>query len=265
MFGSIFRSGNAPEPTPTPTPAPTTAPVTTPAPSQPTPTPSMPTPSPAPAAAQAGTSLRDLIAQATGEQTQQISPEQFASQIINGIMNQQAPQEVGSQAVGINVDAMRQHFGTVDLTAGIDMASLLQQLQQGDPNAASTLRNVLQSQSLNTMTAIVPIINQLVARAVADATQQAVTQANHDVTSSALITGFTERYPYAANPATMKLLTGFAETLTQNSPRGTPVNKLIDTLHTLFQGIGIGTAQGGQQQPQGRGKISSDFSELFNE
>lgn len=265
MFGSIFRSGNAPEPTPTPTPAPTTAPATTTAPNQPTPTPAMPTPAPAPAPAPAGTSLRDLIAQATGEQTQQISPEQFASQIINGIMNQQAPQEVGSQPVGINVDAMRQHFGTVDLTAGIDMASLLQQLQQGDPNASTTLKNVLQSQSLNTMTAIVPIINQLVARAVADATQQAVTQANHDVTSSALITGFAERYPYAANPATMKLLTGFAETLTQNSPRGTPVNKLIDTLHTLFQGIGIGTAHDGQQQPQGRGKISSDFSGLFNE
>lgn len=33
----------------------------------------------------------------------------------------------------------------------------------------------------------------------------------------------------------------------------------------ILTGIGIGTAHDGQQQPQGRGKISSDFSGLFNE
>lgn len=254
MFGSLFAGRPAgaadtipAQPQPAPQPATQAAPQAAPGAVNPgvAPQPAQAAQQPAQAQptqpAQPGISLRDLVANPTAAQ---MTPEQYADNFIGALLSTPAPLEHEAAPSGINVEAMRNHYAGVDMTAGIDMDKLIQQIGQGDPNAArDAMRAAFNAQSLNTITMFAPLVNQLVARAVAEASQRAVIMSHHDVTSGALITAFADRYPYAQNPATMRLLNGFAETLVQNTPRGTPINTMVESLDRVFRGLAIGQAQ----------------------
>lgn len=274
MFGNIF--GRAPDSqTPAQSANPTPAPQPTPSnPAHMDPTSFNPAPAPAPQSgqstqqpAQQPASATFTLADLVGGSNQQISSmtnEDFALQFINGIMNSPAQNEQEATPAGINATAMQQHYANVDLTHGVDMAGFLQALQQNPEQAAPAFQKLLQQQSLNTMTALVPLINQLVARVQEDAAKQAVTQTNYNMTSSSLITAFANRFPYAANPATMKLVEGFAETLVKNAPRGTSVDALVGQLDRIFRGMAIGQMSDQNSQQQLRPGIQSDMSGVFN-
>lgn len=279
MFGNIFNRGTETPPQPmSPTPSnPGHAGVQNPQPAaaqqqapQQAPQQAQTQPAQQPAPQQpARIAMRDLLQQANGagqnaQQPAANSAESFAANFIQAIVNAPQPLEQEARPSGIDVGAMRQHYSQIDMTNGIDMGALIQAIQQDPTQAAQAMQAAMNAQALNTMTAMAPLINQLVARAIEDATKQAVTLSNHEHTSSALVTAFTNNYPYAANPAIMPMVKGFAETIVQNSERGTPIKTMMENLDRVFKGIGVNASN--HQQPnisQGLG-ITTDMSKIFS-
>lgn len=268
MFGNFFSGNNGGDnqaPTPTPisntTPAaPPTAPPVNPINGNP-PLQNPPTPH-APQQAPNTYTLADLVA-GTSQTVSSMTPEDYALQMINGIMNSPAPAETDNSPLGINVNAMRDHFSKIDMTNGIDMTALFTALQQQPDQAPAAMQQILNAQSLNVMTAMVPLINQLVARAQEEATARAVQQTDHNITSASLITAFGDRFAYARNPAVMKLVEGFAETLVKHAPRGTSTAQLVANLDRIFRGMSFG--QQSEQQFNDAGMpVQTDMSGIFS-
>lgn len=290
MFGSIFGGGgnNAPaQPTHTPTPAPAgqgngggT--------SRPAPAPANPGSNPAPARdphsgqfAQPGAqpapaqneqpsggqvlSLADLLSRSapSGEgPSAERAAMDYANDFIGALVSSdnRSAEDQSGRPVQIDTNALHEAYQNVDLTSNLNLAGLLEGLQ-GD-EGPQLLQQTLQQTQVNTIMAMAPLVNQLVAAAVERAQSAAVTQSDHNLRSSSIIQEFQSRYAYGGNPIVSQMLTGFAQTLAKNAPPGTTTSQIVDALDHVFRGLSTSTAA-----PRGNGMVPEqaqvDHSGLF--
>lgn len=250
------------------------APVHAPAPHIPAPAPGgqqpqqQPAPAPQNAPAPETMTLAQLLAGAGAAPkpgTSRPDPVDFAASFIDAI-GQDNSGDLNQSATPprVNPDLLRTAFNNVDLTNGIDINALVAAMQTGGDDAATTLQAALQHQSLNTLQAMTPIINQLVERAFEQASERAVTMSQHNLTADTIVTAFQTKYPYASNPVASKMLAGFAETVSKTMPRGTPIDTIVDGIAHMFKGMstGLGPTTDPQQLNIPRG-AQTDFRGIF--
>jgi hypothetical protein len=270
MFGSMFgsRPTSAPEPAPqqqAPAPAPQqqshTAqnvplpPVTVPAPGSNNPAP---------------VSVADIMARMNGGT--EVNAGDFAHDLMNALMA--TPQAAPPQAVRVNPDLLRNAFADVDLTTGVNLGQIEEALRTGRPvdvggqqvNGADLLRSALNSQGLNVMTAITPLLNQMIQRAIEQAQTSAVTTSRHEQASQALVTEFTALHPYAASRVTLPLVTEMCNSIVRAN-NGGPIDKaqVFRALDAVFQGIStaIRPDRGAGMEAQLPARAETSFDDLF--
>lgn len=193
--------------------------------------------------------------------------QQFAAQFMQalGAAEQQGSLANAAQPVQVDQQALYDAFRAVDMTGNLDIPAVLAAINgQTEDGGAGVMQNMMQQVQLNTIMAMTPIVNQLVATAMERASQSAVTQADHNLTSSAIVTAFRDRYEYAASPVVSGMLDGIARTIAQNAPRGTPIHTITDQMHRFFSGMSASLGGGnGQQQPAQRDGLQRDFTGIF--
>lgn len=274
MFGNIFGGGGSSAPAqPTHTPAPAAPPAQQqpqtpqqhlPAPgSQPRnadmPAPPQPTTPTAPTGAQ-NISLADLLARPAAPGTD--DSQAYANDFINAIMAQGdgLNNDLSASPTQINQQALYEAYQNIDLTSNMDINGLLDGLQ--GENGAQLLRQALQQSQVNTIMAITPLVNQLIASAMERTSQHAVTQSDHNLTANAIINEFTSRYAYASSPIVSNMLNGFAKEIAKSVPRGTPTSQIVDQLDRMFRGFSISTRAPDRNEQIPR-SAQMDFTNLF--
>ena len=176
--------------------------------------------------------------------------------------------EVGMSVPIIRPDAIAGAFANVDMTAGIDAAALLQTLN-GDPQQASqALTKAFQQTSVNTITAIIPLINQLVERAALAVTQQATQQSHQGVLANQIVQSFRAGYPTATDPIIMNMVAGFANTIAKQAPAGANAAEIAAKIGQVLTGMSalLPGSNNHQSQP-GMGYTpgaQTAFSDLFS-
>jgi len=283
MFGSMFGRQNAEAAPAAPTPAPA-APAPQPqqpqhtarneplnaAAQQPQGQPAQPT-QPTQPAAPAPVTLNSIISRlSTQPQAQAANPNdpvQFAQDFIGSMMN--APEQSATPtAPRINAEALREAFGQVDLTSGLDLAQLTEALQgrgNGEVDAATLTQQALQNQGLNIITAIAPLMNQMVQRAMEQAVTDATSRTHHGLTSQSLVTEFLDAYPYARNPMMMNMVREFCNTIVAQNPTSIDRPAVFKAIDLAFQGmsktIRPDVPQGQENLPRG---AQTGFGDVFS-
>ena len=222
---------------------------------------------PIPPAAQT-ISIADLLAGSRGENGQAIDPQQYAAQFMQALGAAERDQSVianAGQPVQVDQNALYDAFRAVDMTGNLDIPAVLAAINgQSEDGGAGVMQNMMQQVQLNTIMAMTPVVNQLVAAAMERASQSAVTQADHNLTSSAIVTAFRDKYEYASSPVVSGMLDSIARTIAQNAPRGTPIQTITDQMHMFFSGMRTSLGGGdGQHQPAQRDGLQRDFTGIF--
>lgn len=174
------------------------------------------------------------------------------------------PAGAASMAPRLNVDLLRDAFSQVDLTTGIDMGNLLESIQPGAENAPQAVQQAFQMQGLNVLTAMAPLINQMVQRAVEQAVTASVRQTDHQQQSRDIVTAFVERHPHANNPVSLQLLSNLTGALIAANPARIDRAQILAGLENFMQGLSLATNKPQSQSgdiPQG---AQTGFGGLFN-
>jgi hypothetical protein len=197
-----------------------------------------------PPAAPSQPSFSDLIARVNGGGQQAPAPApddpaQFASDFISAMMN--TPEmPTAPIAPRINPAALREAFGAVDLTSGLDLGQLTEALQgraAGDANPADLTRAALQTQGLNIIEAMAPVLNQMVQQAMEQAVQASTRQATHGLTSSSLVQEFVALHPYAKSPMMMNMVQQFCNAIVAQNPANINRSEIFKAIDLVFQGM----------------------------
>lgn len=206
-------------------------------------------------------SLADLLNSGPGDKPEDLQG--FAQNFIQALQhgNPDLVADQMGQPARLDEQQLFQAFSQVDMTGNIDVNALLENMNGQD--GPQHLRQAFQQSQLNTIMAMTPLVNQLVATAVERATQTAVRQSEHNLTSSAIINDFRQRYDYSANPVVSGMLENLAPTIAQSLPKGTPTAKVSELLHHVFSGISAATNDR-RDGPASAPGVQMDFRGLFN-
>lgn len=221
----------------------------------------------APTQVQQPTQLQALLASISPQHQQpavnaQQDPITFAANFLEALTDpasNPAPQQIAPR---LNVDAIRSAFDQVDMTSGLDIGATLESL--GGENGEESLRNLLQGQALNVITAMTPLVNRMVEQAVERAVQASITQTDHNMLSREIVSSFVERHPHASNPVSMQLLTNIANTIIAANPRNVNREQILLGLEQFMAGISAATNKPNPQEsniPQG---AQTAFGGLFS-
>lgn len=266
----FFGQNQAPvNPAPSSAPAPATAPASEPLNSNPAPSapPSAAAPAapaaPAPAAPAAPSlNLADLLLRPQqSDPNTPVDPMQQAHQFLSSL-GAGDPNQSAQPAVRINEQALREAMSEVNLTDGVDWTKFNEALQTGQGTEAA-LQTAMQTQGLNVLTAMTPVINMLVEQAVQNATQQAVTQSQHSLTSSSIVTAMRDTYEYASNPVASMLIESIANQVAPTLPPNTPMRDVVSRIDELFRTMSSGLTADPTKQTA-RSGVQSGFTGLFN-
>jgi hypothetical protein len=204
-----------------------------------------------------------------GAQQQQTTPEQqetqrvnsFMEAILSGAAQQAAQSQTGAPA--INAQKLAEALPSMGLTEGLNFDEIYNGLQGNEGN--KTLQNFAETIQRNTILSVVPMMNELVRQAMETASRQAVTETHHNLTSSAIVTAFNDRYGYGNHPTVSPMLTQFANGLAQSAPRTASPAQLADALHGLMQSLGSAIQPGDRNNNNQGRKGITDMRGLFEE
>jgi len=215
-------------------------------------------------------SLMDLVNRLSPQETapapNPTDPTQFAQDFIASMM---ATPETNftTTAPRINPDALREAFGVVDFTTGLDIGQLTEALQgrgAADADPAALTRQALQTQGLNIITAVAPLLNQMVQAAMERAVAQSTQQAQHGMTSQSLVGEFLALHPYAKSPLMMNMVTQFCNTIVAQNPTTINRGEIFKALDLVFQGMSQSIRpdrlNGGDNLPS---NAQTGFSDVF--
>lgn len=271
MFGlpGFGRGSNEPlTPAPAPAPAQTPAPAPAPTGGQPAPSPApapQPTPAPAPAPTPVNpmANLLQSLAPAPTGGPQPNDPGAFALQFIDALSAQ--PAHTPSMAPHIDPVMLRQAFESVDLTSGVDLGQIMPQLQGNDQAvpADQAMRALLQVQGLNIISAMAPLINQMVAAGIERASQDSVTRINHQHASQALVTDFVKQRPHLNNPLSLQILSNVASTIVAANPQGANPATVHAALERFMNGLAASTSVPAVTPNDAPAGAQVNFSGLF--
>lgn len=249
MFGNFFRpQGGAPAPAPAPAPqqpAPTQAPA--------------PAPAPLPNPAQTGHAVNEPLQQpapapspmsqfaslfgAPESAAPQHADVQHAQDFIAAMLGASTQNPDAQPAMRLDPNALASAFGQIDYTAGLDVDGLIQTLQGrgADPNAqpVDVLRQALNHQGLNVITAMAPLMERMVQAAMERTMNESVTRTHNSLTSQSLMTEFLHTHQYARSPVMMPLLQNMCEIIARQNPAAMDRPKVIDAIHRTFQGMSL--------------------------
>jgi hypothetical protein len=187
----------------------------------------------------------------------------LAGQFISAMLGQQTTQPTAGESMRIDTAALAQAYGNMDLTSGIDFGAVLTQMQSGDPNAAQTsMKALMQQSSLNTITALAPLLQQAMTAAVQSAKSEALSEGSNNMRSQALITAFGNKFAYGSNPIVQGFLQKLAPLIAKSAPAGSSTEAMVDMLNDMFKNMStsmVGANQGQQQAPG----VITDFASVF--
>lgn len=253
MFGSLLGRGSAPQNEPVranPQPAPQPSPAPAPAGQTPVPAPQAPQPAPAPAPVQTVNPLQEIMASLNPAQTPQPGqapraqdPMAFAAQFLEALNDPGAAPQVQQIAPRLNTDLLREAFGQVDMTSGVDIGAVLQGITGQAENGEELLRGALQANSLNVITAMAPLVNRMVEQAVTRAVESSLQQGDHSRISREIVTDFVTAHPHANNPVSMQILSNITNTLIAANPQRVDRVAIQRGLEQFLAGISQATSQ----------------------
>jgi hypothetical protein len=187
----------------------------------------------------------------------------LAGQFISAMLGQQTAQPTAGESMRIDTAALAQAYGSMDLTSGIDFGAILTQMQSGDANAAQTsMKALMQQSSLNTITALAPLLQQAMTAAVQSAKSEALSEGSNNMRSQALITAFGNKFAYGSNPIVQGFLQKLAPLIAKSAPAGSSTEAMVDMLNDMFKNMSssmVGNNQGQQQAPG----VITDFASVF--
>jgi hypothetical protein len=192
-----------------------------------------------------------------------MDPTALAHQFIETMTN--APQQATGMSIPIlRPEAVASAFADVPLHGGIDMAALITSMQSDPATGAASLQAAFQQTSVNTIAALVPLVNQLVEQAVMTSAQQAVQQSHHGVLANSIVQEFQRSYPTATHPFIVNLVNGMANTVAANAPPNTDPRSLIPAIVAVIEGMGTAASFASPEaQMRANPAAQSGFSNLF--
>ena len=139
------------------------------------------------------------------------------------------------------------------------------QLQGNDQAvpADQAMRALLQGQGLNIISAMAPLINQMVAAGIERAAQDSVTRINHQHASQALVTDFVKQRPHLNNPLSLQILSNVASTIVAANPQGANPATVHAALERFMNGLAASTSVPAVTPNDAPAGAQVNFSGLF--
>lgn len=193
-----------------------------------------------------------------------LTPEDRANNFVTAMMSQAAPDPNANAAPALNAEKLLEQLPNLGLGNNIDYTATLEAIN--GENGAEEFGKVIAQSQQNTIMAMVPFINAVVAASAEAAQQSAITESHHSLTSSAIVNAFTQQHPYGGSPAIQESVRSMANMIAANpASRETPMPEIVAKLHEIYQGMGASIfggmpAQNGNQVNNG---AVTDMSDIF--